>query len=133
MTATQNNIKHGTWCAHRGSCDTSQVQPEAILKDNIHATGMSAPLLAALTVGDETVYIWNDMGQPKYYPLLEEAISDAYESVRFDRGLCKNKSHHRDVLDATITAIEEYCFQAQYSDDKHAKGMKEATLLMAGL
>jgi len=112
---------------------TSQAQPEAILKDNIHARGMSAPLLAVLTVGDETVYIWNDMGQPKYYAFLEEAISDAYERVRFDRSLCKSKSHHRDVLDATMMAIEGYCFQSEYSDDKHARGMNPATLLMAGL
>ena len=118
MTTTQNS---------------SQVQPEAILKDNVTATGMSAPLLTSLTLGDETVYIWNDMGQPKYYTLLEDAILDAYERVTFDRGLCKRQSHHRDVLDATITAIEEYCFQAQYSDDKHARAMKEVALLMAGL
>jgi hypothetical protein len=83
---------------------TSQIKPVAIFK--VDDYGPAQPTISALTLGGETVYIWNTLN-PQYFTELKDAVTAVYQSAITERDSYKKVCHARDCADAIIKRIRE--------------------------
>ena len=113
MTTTQTSIKHGTWCAHSGSCGTRQVQPEPILKVGTYQGGSA--LISKLTLGGQSLYILGN-NYPRYFTELKEAVITAYDHAVRERLTYKRSCHGRDVADGAIRDILNWVIDNSHKD-----------------
>jgi hypothetical protein len=92
---------------------TSQVQPEAILKDGDNPA--TRPIISGLTLGGETIYILHDYNS-QYFTSLKEAVNAAYDSTVAHRVGFKRDCTGRNAADRTIRVILDWVIDNSHKE-----------------